>query len=339
MGLRYPSDLAAWNRSQMLRNPLRTALRVTRSSKSGDSALSGQLLLPAEEPTVLVVVDSWSPSCRLVLEEPLAHLDQPKVAVLTAIPEVLARFGPGRTSIAFTGVDQLPTSVDVVLSLGAYIGLGAVVEPWAKRSQRAFVVVQHGLMTPLAPPLNDGDHLLAWSAADADYWSAGRATITWDVVGSQLLWQAAHQSPVQLLDDRPVVLGQLHGTELPRASKQALYTNFCQRTGAQYRPHPNERDALSRLQHRVMRSAGVQFENSQVPVIDLGRPVVSIFSTGTLEAAYRGLPAWVHHPRPPAWIKEFWQRYGLAEYRQPPTVPQPLPEVEPAIAIAQAVQA
>ena len=88
-----------------------------------------------------------------------------------------------------------------------------------------------------------------------------------------------------------------------------------------------------------MRRAGVVFADSGQPLAEVGRPVVSIFSTGTIEAAQRGLPAWVHHPTPPAWLKEFWGRYGLSSYRSAPTPPMPVPDLEPTAGIARAVKA
>lgn len=287
---------------------------------------------------MLVIVDVWSPSCRLVIADPLAHLDPRTTAVLSAIPEVVTRYAAGRVDLAFAGTNQLPESVGSVLSLGAFLGLSESIETWAKSSGRRFYVVQHGLMTPWAPPLNDGDHLLAWSEADAHFWSADRPGITWDVVGSQMLWLAGRLPSAPLMSERPLVLGQLHGIEMGRLEKQKLYTRFCRATGAEYRPHPNESDAVSQVQHKAMRSAGVSFVDATQPLTELGRPVVSIFSTGTIEAAQRGLPAWVHHPDPPAWLREFWSRYGLSPYHGVPTRPMPVPALEPARAIARAVQ-
>ena len=337
MGLRFPDDLHAWRRWQKGRQPLRAALDAVRH-RGVQEGPTGHLLLPAEEPNVLVVIDVWSPSCKLVISDPTTFLDARRTAVLTTIPGAVTQFSEGREDLPFEGVRQLPTSIESVVSLGAFLGLTERVETWAKSSGLRFVVVQHGLMTPWAPPLNEGDHLLAWSEADAHFWTADRPGITWEVVGSQMLWNASQQPAAPLVDERPIMLGQLHGIEMGRSEKQAIYTRFCRVTNAQYRPHPNERDAVSRAQHRLMRTAGVEFESSGESVTTMGRPVVSIFSTGTIEAAQRGLPAWVHHPNPPAWLKEFWSRYGLSPYRGRPTAPMPLPALEPAAAIAHAMQ-
>jgi hypothetical protein len=87
--------------------------------------------------------------------------------------------------------------------------------------------------------------------------------------------------------------------------KLRVYRDFCSDGRADYRPHPNESDVLSKAGHAWLRRRGVAFEASGRPVTELARPVVSIFSTGTLEAAQRGLPAWVHHPDPPSWVADF----------------------------------
>lgn len=299
---------------------------------------SAHLLLPADEPDVLVVIDVWSPSCRFAIGAPLEHLDPRRTAVLTSVPAAIRDLGPDKHDTEFGSLDQLPHSIRAIVTLGAYNDLAGRVEPWAQRHDASYFVVQHGLLTPWAPPLNDGAHLLAWSEEDGDYWTAGRTGVSWRTVGSQMLWDASRQPSAPVLDEHPVLLGQLHGTELPRSQKQRLYIDFTRRTGAEYRPHPNEADVLSRLQHRVMRAAGVHFVSARGPITEMGRPVVSIFSTGTLEAAHHGLPAWVHHPSPPAWLSSFWNRYGLSPYGSAPTSPISLPSTEPARTIARLVQ-
>ena len=152
-----------------------------------------------------------------------------------------------------------------------------------------------------------------------------------------MLWKASRLPKVEVLDETPVMLGQLHGAELGRAAKQRIYTEFCTSTGAIYRPHPNEADFISRVQHRTMTRAGVVIEVSGKSLVEEGRPVVSIFSTGTLEAACRGLPSWVHHPDPPAWIEDFWSRYNLSRWGDEPTAPIDSSGDEPASIIAKAL--
>ena len=70
-------------------------------------------------------------------------------------------------------------------------------------------------------------------------------------------------------------------------------------TGATYRPHPSERDRASRRQHARWERAGIRVDRAGGPLAELTTPVVSVFSTGVLEAAARGIPAWVDFPGPP----------------------------------------
>lgn len=342
--LAFPNDLDAWRRWESRQRRLRQvsagARRRVAAVMRRPAAVppAATLLLPEDEPDVLIILDVWSPSCRLAVGEPLRHLDPRRTAVLAAAPHAVEAHSPGRHRIVFDGVDRIPSSVRQVLTVGAFNELAGQVEPWARRRDARFVVVQHGLLTPWAPPLSDGAHVLAWSDEDAAYWASGRAGITSQTVGSQLLWKASRQPPAVMVDELPLMLGQLHGTELSPLAKQRLYTRFCRDTAAGYRPHPNEIDAMSRLQHRVMAAAGVRFESSERPVVELGRPVVSVFSTGTLEAAQSGLPAFVHHPDPPPWLRAFWARHRLAAFGGPPTDPVPQPDLEPARAIAEAVR-
>ena len=221
-----------------------------------------------------------------------------------------------------------------MLSLGSFNPLSGEVAAWAKPRGARHVVVQHGLLTRWAPPLADGDHLLAWSDADAAYWSAGRSSITSETVGSQLLALAGRRPKAPLKNERPVLLGQLHGTELTRREALLTYVRLAREADVDYRPHPNERDLASRAAHRLMRRAGLRFAESTGSLLDLHRPVVSIFSTGTLEAAQRGLPAWVVHAAPPPWIEDLWERYALSRWGADPTPAWPAPSTEPAAAVA-----
>ncbi|UJH69891.1 hypothetical protein [Ornithinimicrobium sp. INDO-MA30-4] len=164
---------------------------------------------------------------------------------------------------------------------------------------------------------------MAWSQADADFWASGRTDVTAEVIGSQLLWEAARNpAPETALahDDLPLTyLGQLHGAELPRRDMARSTGAFCRATGATYRPHPAERDKLSRAQHAIWRRQGITIDDGAVPLASLNTPVVSAFSTGVLEASAKGIPAWVHYDNPPAWLTEFWQRYGMAQFGAEPT--------------------
>lgn len=330
------TDLSGWQQWSARRSAIRTILSTVRhGGHQGPSA--AMLTLPVGRPSVLVVIDGGSASWRLTLGRAVVKMDRRRIAVLSRLPEASSLVPDGQSSPWLPG-DPLP-GVDAVLSLGAFNDLAGQVRPWCLGHDVRFVVAQHGLITPWAPPSAEGDHFLAWSPSDAEFQTAGRASVTAEVVGSQMLWEAAALPTAKIVDDRPVMLGQLHGIELGRVREQWIYTDFCTRFDTDYRPHPNETDALSRAQHGAMRRAGVHFETSGAPLPDLGRPVVSIFSTGTLEAAQRGLPAWVHHPDPPAWICDFWKRYGLSRFGSAPTAATALPDVEPATAIARVLEA
>ncbi|MFM6850375.1 MAG: RNA-binding protein, partial [Terrabacter sp.] len=101
-------------------------------------------------------------------------------------------------------------------------------------------------------------------------------------------------------------------------------------------PHPSERDVLSRLTHQGYQRLGITVDASS-PLSALSGPVLSVFSTGVLEAAARGRDAWVDFPRPPAWLGEFWERYAMHRLGTLPTPAPDRPEVEPARRVAQVV--
>lgn len=84
-----------------------------------------------------------------------------------------------------------------------------------------------------------------------------------------------------------------------------------------------------------MSKLGIDIDRSQQTLNQVNNPVVSIFSTGVLEAALRGVPAWVYHPNPPAWVTEFWERYGMNQWGSAPTPAPPVPAQEPAQHIAE----
>ena len=242
------------------------------------------------------------------------------------------RSGPAGQLVA-----DVMTAGTVTLSSGHYLPMGAAAHE--RSAEGRFLTAQHGLMTPHAPPLGAGTRLLAWSAADADFWRSGRSDVTTTVVGSQLLWEAG-AAPLATPDPArpPVFLGQLHGAELPREVLASTAHEFCLATGALYRPHPSERDRRSLAAHAQWERAGVTIDRTGIPLRELGAPVVSIFSTGVLEAAAAGLPSWVHLPDPPAWLQEFWARYGLSSWGGPATPPPGRPEIAPARARGALVQ-
>lgn len=333
-------DLHEWRRwsdSQRRAERGMRRLKNTARPSSFSGGLAARLYLP-DDPRVLVVLDKSTPSHDHAIREPLRFLDPSTTACLapTGIEIPAAYAGE---DLDFTTADMLPKTIRAVASLGAYLPLSEQIQTWALERDVPFFLVQHGLLTPWSPPASTGARVLAWCDADAEVWTHRRPDVTVDVVGSELLWQAAAAPTLDVVDERPVILGQLHGTELARREALATYVRFAREVESDYRPHPNEKDLVSRALHRVMRQRGVTFETSGLPLVEMRRPVVSIFSTGTLEAATRGLPAWVTHPHPPTWVRDCWARYDLAQWGGPPTTAWQQPKVQPAAAVAAALEA
>jgi len=337
VGLRFPADLAAWQRWQEGRHPLR---RLTAALRAGPGAPGMVLHTTGSDPHALVAVDSVHGTHAIALLEPLRHLDSARVAVL-APTDVTAWLPPGDwSSTPFDPMSSEPPAPRVVLAVGDFLSVGAYGRALADRSGADYIVAQHGLLTPYAPPLPRAAHLLAFSDADAAFWVGGRTDVRATVVGSQLLWSAADRAAAVVPPDAaPVYLGQLHAAELSRTRLARAAAAFCAAHGAVYRPHPSERDRISRLLHAVWRRRGIRVDGATVPLADLAAPVVSVFSTGVLEAAARGLPAWVDFPDPPAWLREFWDRYAMRQYGGDPTPSPARPDEEPAAAIARLLAA
>ncbi|GAA5108134.1 hypothetical protein GCM10023339_06820 [Alloalcanivorax gelatiniphagus] len=335
MGLNHPTDLDAWRRWQHSQHRLR---QLRHAVRPGRASVPERLVLTAydADPRLLVAVDSTSPTSHAALLEPLAHADLP-VAVLSPgpPPEV-----PGRRPLVSmdvgTDVPSALRGIAAVISLGHYLPRGAAAHAWAGSLGATSLVAQHGALTPHAPPLASGSRLLAWSEADASYWRSGRADVEHEVVGSQLMWRAGLERQAGDTDERLTYLGQMHAAELPRARLVRAAASYCRSSGAVYRPHPSERDRLSRLAHDGYRRLGITVDGA-VPLARLAGPVVSVFSTGVLEAAAQGRDAWVDFPRPPSWLGEFWERYGMHRLGDSPTPAPARGDAEPARRIAEIV--
>ncbi|KHK99845.1 hypothetical protein LK09_00430 [Microbacterium mangrovi] len=334
MALRHPEDLAAWQRWQAGRNRLRSVRHALR--RPAPPAL--WLHLRGYAPVVLFALDASTPTAVASLAAPLAHTGDAHVAVLA--PQDMSARLPGTWAVARLDPHSAPPvwlgTPHTVVATGHFLPAGAAAYRWAGALGARFLVVQHGLLTPQMAPLPRGAHLLAFSEQDADFWRSGRADVTSEVVGSELLWSAAQRPAADLVDGAPVFLGQLHGAELPRSISGGTAFTFCRGHHAVYRPHPAETDKRSRWAHACWRARGIRFAEPG-SLLDEPRPVVSIFSTGVLEAAAAGIPAWVTCVRPPAWLQEFWERYGLRLWGGEPTPAPALPRIEPARAIAERV--
>lgn len=357
--LKYPLDLDAWQAWQRRQKKLKWAkyklnslLASARSRTVAEEPVRGLLYTRGTKPQVLIVMDSFSPTNRNAILEPLKHLDAVDVALW--VPEDASDYLDGQYAserysrkdwseqeISGDELMRLLPDIRIVLSAAQFLSRGAVAYEFSRAIGAEYWMVQHGLLVPQAPPLPVGCTLLAFSEADAEFWASGRRDVTTHAVGSQLLYLAAQKATgaeAQKQNDlEPIFLGQMHGAELPRASFAFAAHSFLKKYGGIYRPHPSEKDKLSVLTHKLWEKEGIRIDRSGTPLNEVPNPVVSIFSTGVLEAAIRGIPAWVYHPAPPAWLVEFWDRYGMNRWGSEPTPAPVQPEKEPARRIAELI--
>ena len=227
-GLRYPADLAAWQAWQTSRTPLRAVVRRIRPTVRPPGVLD----VFGPSPQVLVVLDSTAPTSLLALLKVTPHLS---AAFAVLFPAPLPNGRAGSPQLLDTSVvPEALRSVRVVASTGHFLPRGAIGLEWARRLGAEFVAVQHGLLTPHAPPLAPDSHLLAWSSADADFWRSGRPDVQTRVVGSQLLWEAG-LGHTHVTDDRPTFLGQLHSAEMGRHEMARFTAAFCRAEDTRYR--------------------------------------------------------------------------------------------------------
>lgn len=359
-----PEDLPSWRVWQARQQPL---LRRVRHAVGTTQQPVVHLHHDGGPVHTLVALESLGPTQRAALLAPMnfapvgtgvAYLVPPDVSHQIVANMVSVSGAESLLPTRVPVVDCLPANAPLplvlsamteVLAVGNYLRSGEVAHRWAQTAGARFNVVQHGLLAHQAPPLPRGCHLFAFSQQDAAWWTQQRRDVTTEVVGSQLLWSAAASSNVKATDADTaqkasgpgVFLGQLHGAELPRHDFAAAALQYCRETGATYRPHPAETDKLSRATHKLWRRRGIRIDDSGRALAAESGPVASVFSTGVLEAACTGREAWVVHPDPPAWLEEFWHRYGMSRWTpgQPcaPTPPLAQPELEPARAVAQAI--
>ncbi|WP_394216089.1 hypothetical protein [Brachybacterium vulturis] len=227
-----------------------------------------------------------------------------------------------------------------LLTLGWHREVGRSLHEWAREADVPGAVVQHDVLTPFAPPLPPDVTLLSWTAADGEFHRADRDDIVVRAVGSQRLWQARHEASGEqpVLDAQPVFLGQLSTIELPRRVSLRAAESYCRFAGALYQPGPAETDRLARAAHLLLRRRGIGFQDPSVTLPEQGRPLASVFSADVLDAAMRGLPAWVHAPGAPSWLAAQWERYGMRRVGGEPTPAPELGTDEPARLIAQILE-
>ena len=151
MGLTYPLDIDAWAAWQKRQNTLRWAKGEARSligrlrggAAEQEAPVGGVLYTRGAVPRVLIVLDSFSPTSRNSLLEPLKYLEN--VGVALWVPEDASEYLNGQyaterygrdawTEQEVTG-DQLQgllPGVRVVLSLGHYLARGAAAYEYSR---------------------------------------------------------------------------------------------------------------------------------------------------------------------------------------------------------------
>ncbi len=336
------SDPAAWKRWRARR------AAVTSLGRRG-------LFAPVEVATfgsfrpsdaaVVIAIDGVSPTITSSLLRPAALLRDRAIDVSILAP---ARFAGELSERGFDFHGPITERAAEALRPGVVLATqhstqtGALAWRVAERASVPFVVVQHGVVTPYAPPLPERSRLFAWSDSDGVYWSRGVHGVEVAVFGSQLIYEAGLQRvPGGGRADATCFLGQLHGPELARRTTRRTVTALARQTSLAYRPHPDERDLRSTITHRLWKTRGVELLAGSQSLVDAsrGRNVVGIFSTGILEAAAAGIPAFRFCVDPPRWLGELWDRYEMAPYEGEQGTVVSVPSVEPAHRIVDEVAA
>lgn len=330
-GLIHPTDLDAWH-AWSRRRPL-TVARTLLQRNHPPTTSPVVFRNSTDQPLVVVAISSSSPSARAALLAPLSWLGSTSAAVVSEVD--LSSYLPG-WSRESANWPRLIEGARAVVGDGNFLDHGHNVWAESVRHQIPYYVSQHGALTPFAPPLPSGVHLLAWSSADGDFWRSGRGDVVAHEAGSQLLWEAVSTrgTSASIEPELMTYLGQGHSAEIGRTRMIEAALRFCRVNEATYRPHPSEKDKVSRLAFTGFERAGIPVD-ARRPLNELTGPVVSVFSTGVLEAAAQGRDAWVDFPRPPTWLSEFWERYGMRRYGGPATLAPTHPGIEPAQRIAQ----
>jgi len=342
--LRYQS-LQEWAGWQARQRGVASRLRGSLAHKAEDPIAFFASEREFGEARVLVAVDSFSPSQRSSLIQPGSILLNRQVPIVLLTYERYARDAAelGLSRVEAPGVGQAArqelSSIRAVISAGDYLTVGKIAWSLAAEKQVPYFVVQHGILTPFAPPLAQGTRLLAWNEADARFWCDGRADTSAIVVGSQTFWEA-RESGVSLDSRAPFCfLGQLHGAELARSVTRRTVRALRGAGPFAYRPHPAEDDLMSRLDHWRWRHQGVSIVDQTTPLLDLRAPVGAIFSTGILEAAAAGLPAFGVCQAPPRWVSELWERYEIEPLGSSTGTKVRVEATQPAEAIADLLEA
>lgn len=338
-------EWSAWQRRQWpaSRRAVDRARRIAGRVRGQGAGTGLEIASPRGPVHTLVALESTGPTQVAALAEPLRALaEQVEHEVLEGVAwllpagtEVVGLPGAALHRITSLEDETCPEhlrELTQVLVAGEYLPAGRTAVRWAREQGVRVNVVQHGLLAVSTPPVPADCRLFAFSARDGAWWTQSRTDVEVVDAGSALLWNAGRQTEasgqaeagaVVGKDSPGVFLGQLHGAELPRSDFAAAAAQYIHATGATYRPHPAERDRLSRAQHEKWRAQGLTVDGSG-PLTATAGPVAAVFSTGVLEAAQAGRPAYVVHPEPPAWLEDFWDRYSMSRWR-PWHTPEPTP--------------
>lgn len=198
MGLRFPADLEAWQGWQLGRQSVTRRLRGRWVAMRAPGAsptvwVTRSAMAEGGAARVVGVLDSRSPTARQSVLTPLLALDGQDVTLLSSSPitDLLPRGQWRQTQQPLAqAMSSLIHTETVVVAIGHFLPFGAAAFGAAQTVDATFVTVQHGLLTPFAPPLAPGTTLLAWSQEDADFWTTSRGDVTARVVGSSLQWEA-----------------------------------------------------------------------------------------------------------------------------------------------------
>ena len=168
MGLRFPNDLAAWQRWQQRQHPLRSLRAILKPSQPA----TGVWHRTGTEPDLLVVLDSTSPSNIAALAQPLAHLPLDRIAVLAPL-DITGQLPKASWTATAADLRSDLRSIRSVLLAADYLPLGASVVANMQHNTR-LLYVQHGLLTPVAPPLPrnctvTNDRLLRTCGVDSNW--------------------------------------------------------------------------------------------------------------------------------------------------------------------------
>lgn len=341
-----PDQLGEWERWQREQWPtsrrvVDTVRRTLRRRDAVAPTADIRVVIPPREAHTLVALDSMGTTHLASLVDPVRALAEqagadvlegiawliPVSADVSALPGTA---GHRAESLGDEGTPEELRALKQIVVAGEYLPAGRTAVRWARAQGARVNVVQHGLLAVSTPPVPADCRLFAFSERDGAWWTQSRTDVEVVDAGSALLWNAQQTAddaaPAAAAHDAEapgVFLGQLHGAELPRRDFAAAAAQYIGATGAVYRPHPAEKDRLSRAQHQKWRAQGITVDGSG-PLTATSGPVAAVFSTGVLEAAQTGRPAYVVHPEPPAWLEDFWDRYSMSRWR-PWHTPEPTP--------------